>query len=98
MSSDTEAIALTPARLVTLACVRSYRRRRQALIERMGGRCVLCGSTEQLELDHPYGREWKAKDVNRWTRIKLYEQDFEFGNLRLLCKPCNLRHLPETDF
>lgn len=69
--------------------VRSYRRKRAELIVVMGGECALCHDTEELEFDHPRGRDWKPKDHNRWVRLKRYAADWMAGRLRLLCRSCN---------
>lgn len=71
---------------------------RSRLLAVLGGECYKCGSKEHLELDHPYGREWVARDKNRWTRMKLYWEDYEAGNLRILCRDCNKLYVPETPF
>lgn len=67
---------------------RASRMRLQLIID-MGGKCVLCGSIHKLEFDHPNGRDWQPSHYSRWTRMKLYRQDWERGNLRLLCEYCN---------
>lgn len=71
---------------------------RSRLLVQMGGECAKCGSTKNLQLDHPFGRDWVAKDKNRWTRMKLYWEDYEAGNLRILCERCNKLYLPDTPF
>ena len=81
------------------ARMRRYRRRmRSELIQRMGGVCANCGTTENLEFDHPFGREWSPRDISSHMRLKRYEADLAAGNLRLLCAQCNKRLLPETPF
>ncbi len=65
-----------------------YHRRRAALIARLGGKCVYpgCDETERLELHHEDNgarRHWRQ--MNRWTRIKHYEEDAEKGMIQLLC-------------
>jgi hypothetical protein len=80
------------------AAVRRAQESRSRLLERLGGECAKCGATENLELDHPFGREWVARDKNRWVRMKLYWQDYESGNLRILCERCNKLYVPDTPF
>jgi 5-methylcytosine-specific restriction endonuclease McrA len=70
------------------------RKRRDALIEKLGGACARCGQTAEesgyaLEFDHPHGRDWEPRKLNRWSRVVRYERDAEAGRLRLLCKQCN---------
>jgi hypothetical protein len=62
---------------------------RERLRKVMGGKCVKCGSTEQLEFHHPRGRTWVARRKNQLQRMKLYWRDFMEGVLELLCSPCN---------
>jgi hypothetical protein len=50
---------------------------RQTVFSRDGSTCVLCGATERLELDHI--KPWSAGGPHT------------VENLRVLCKPCNLR-------
>jgi len=71
-----------------------YRERREKLIAALGGKCCECNSTENLEFDHPFGRDWIARQKARWHRIVLYEGDQKAGNLRLLCSNCNKVLLP----
>ena len=63
--------------------------RRAALIKKLGGECVECGSDEELTFQHPHGRTWEPRKVNGRQRIRLYERDFEAGLLTLLCNGCN---------
>lgn len=72
----------------------SYRMRRESLLSKMGDHCELCGKDTLLEFDHPNGRDWEPRNKNRVTRMKLYERDFKYGNLRLLCKSCNGGYRP----
>lgn len=62
---------------------------RERLIESMGGACELCGVEYDLEFDHPNGREWEPRKLNRWARLAAYRRDLAAGNLRLLCGLCN---------
>ena len=67
----------------------TYWKMREKLIRDMGGKCVLCGSKEKLEVDHKDGRTWDIKKLNRVMRVKRYRAEFEAGLVRLLCKNCN---------
>jgi len=70
------------------------KRRRDALLKKMGGACQQCGQVEKLEFHHPYGRDWIARSMNPYLRMNHYERDFAEGNLELLCKSCNAKTLP----
>jgi hypothetical protein len=65
--------------------------RKGFLIIKLGGVCRLCGATESLELDHPNGKHWEARKLSPQMRMKQYEEDYENGQLSLLCKSCNAR-------
>jgi hypothetical protein len=65
--------------------------RRNFLIIKLGGQCRLCRSTKNLELDHPDGKNWEARKFSPQMRMKRYEEDYENGQLDLLCKSCNCR-------
>lgn len=58
---------------------------RAHILERDGHQCVLCGSTDQLEVDHITALA-TIKDVGERDRMTWDET-----NLRTLCKPCNGR-------
>lgn len=72
----------------------SYRRDECARIraeinEMLGGVCDLCGAEENLEVDHPYGRDWQPRKVNRLDRLRRYLREARKGLIRLLCRSCN---------
>jgi hypothetical protein len=68
---------------------RKYQVLRQALLKDMGECCAKCGSYDRPEFDHPYGRDWDIKAVNRITRLTIYRREWLAGRLRILCKSCN---------
>jgi len=72
-------------------------RRRRALIDALGGKCAACGSCRDLDLHHPYGRDW-PHGLARHMRIDDYEEDARRGNLILLCKVCHVATPPKTPF
>ena len=64
--------------------------RRQALIAEMGGRCTLCGATEDLEFDHwPAPAPCALSRFNSTHRLAHYRNCWKAGGLRLLCRACN---------
>ena len=71
---------------------------RNDLMKRLGDRCINCGSTENLEFDHPHGREYAPRRISRTKRLRFYREDFEAGNLRILCGACNKKLLPDDPF
>lgn len=68
-----------------------YRRRLDALIDHLGGKCVECGEVERarLEIDHIHGRTWDVKAKSRWSRVARYWREAAEGLLQILCKSCN---------
>ena len=69
-----------------------YARRREALIEKLGGLCVTCGTCFTLQFDHKDDdRKWVCRDAGRLTRIAHYERESLEGKLQLLCRKCNAR-------
>lgn len=66
-----------------------YYRRRTAFIESRGGKCVECGSVENLEVDH-IDRETKGFDVGKafagWSESRLQA---ELSKCQVLCKKCH---------
>lgn len=63
-----------------------YRREKQALIERLGGACAICGATENLEFDHK-----KRGDKKFCITGELHsrELDSELEKCQLLCHDCH---------
>lgn len=66
-----------------------YHRRRAAAVERLGGKCVDCGSTELLEIDH-VDPSAKAFDIGRalatWAEDRLRA---EIAKCALRCDECH---------
>lgn len=64
---------------------RRYRERMEYAREKLGGACVSCGSTENLEFDHvdPSTRVSKISQAVNWS---LERFDAELAKCQLLCK------------
>ena len=69
---------------------------KSALIERLGGQCVECGSTDRLQIDHPYGRDWKLHKLTHYARIRRYLKEESAGLIRILCLDCNEKIRPRA--
>ena len=75
----------------TIWCREWYHKKRLWLIEQLGGKCVKCGSAEDLEFGHfPKGRTWSMR-LGRRQRMRKYLQEHQQGLLRLLCASGNGR-------
>ena len=74
----------------TNKCKREYRDKRRAHCrEYLGGKCVVCGTTHNLQFDH-IKREGKKYEIstkltNKWDNLKE-----ELDKCQLLCAPCHL--------
>jgi len=66
-------------------------KRKAALVEQLGGKCVECESTEDLTFDHIHGRDWKLREVHSTKRLRIYIKEAAEGKLQLLCRGCNSR-------
>jgi hypothetical protein len=67
------------------------RKKREELIELLGGKCHKCGSKNKLEFHHKYVREWVAAKKSRWQRMVLYRREYDAGEIELSCRHCNAR-------
>lgn len=67
-----------------------YRRRRQPMLDYLGGKCADCGSTEELQFDHIDPRE-KSFEIKANLTLNNPEVRAELDKCQLLCKPCHLR-------
>ncbi|MGH9391936.1 MAG: hypothetical protein ACRD1Z_20225 [Vicinamibacteria bacterium] len=68
--------------------------RRLELIERLGGKCVDCGTKgtakNPLEVDHPNGRDYDVRKMDASWRVAQYEKEERAGvPLAVRCKKCN---------
>ncbi len=61
-----------------------YHRRRREAIEFLGGRCVICGTTEDLEIDHIDYMEKKFNIAKLWS-ISYVRFMEEISKCQLLC-------------
>jgi hypothetical protein len=62
-----------------------YADQKRTMFEYLGGECVVCGTTDDLEMDH---RDWatKTRDVGRLWPWKRYDEMFaELDQCQLLC-------------
>lgn len=67
-----------------------YRERRRYSIEKLGGKCVRCGSTKRLELDHIIKAD-KSFNITQFWSISLERYDEELAKCQLLCHNCHVQ-------
>ena len=72
------------------------RRQRLEMIQRLGGKCVDCGTKgtkdprkNPLEIDHIHGRDYDITKMDSSWRMVLYKREEKAGLLQVLCKRCN---------
>ena len=65
-----------------------YYKRRQKLYDYLGGRCVVCGSVEELEFDHIDPNQ-KAYDIGK--NMSLDSIKDELDKCQLLCNTCHIK-------
>ena len=74
------------------------KKRRQQLIEMSGGKCIRCGSTNELNFDHkdPSLQKFRLNGKmldGSWEKILE-----EWGKCQLLCRPCHVQKTKEDGF
>ena len=62
---------------------------RQRLLDELGGACALCGSGEDLEIDHPAGVTYDPAKLSSSQRVSRYRAEARAGTVRVLCSRCN---------
>lgn len=65
------------------------RKARLALCIRLGGICVVCGSTDRLTIEHKEPRNWSLRKYDPSGRVSRYHQEEKEGKLTVLCYTCN---------
>jgi len=85
----------TPATMpmATQAEQREYQRLwikqvRDSWVEKFGGKCRICGSTDELEFDHVYHWEKEIPVGQLWSR-RSEVIEAELAKCQLLCSPCH---------
>jgi hypothetical protein len=67
-----------------------YHRRRQAIYDYLGGKCVRCGAAENLQVDH-IDRSQKTMEIADNMSLKRQDVLDELAKCQLLCKACHAR-------
>lgn len=65
--------------------LKRYHRRRSDSIEKLGGKCVVCGTTDNLEIDH-IDRSTKTMDISGLWSCNIQRYETELKLCQLLCE------------
>jgi len=68
--------------------LKRYHERRAEAVERLGGKCVVCGSTEDLQLDHILKEEKEFQIGQLWS-VSKERYEAELAKCQLLCRDCH---------
>lgn len=74
--------------MVAVTPMQRYRARRAHAYEVLGGKCVRCGSTKNLHLDHK-DKYLKDFNITAYWSYSIEKFDVELSKCQLLCKPCH---------
>lgn len=69
---------------------KNYRNYRNGLLERLGGKCVVCGSADRLEIDHKDPKT-KEFDPSAYPPVSKARVDREMAKCQLLCHDCHFK-------
>lgn len=66
---------------------RSYRNTRKKIVESLGGKCIICGSTENLEVNHKNLADTEQRRLTKkWNSCRVSLSDIDNGmELELMC-------------
>ena len=65
-----------------------YHKRRKEAIEKLGGKCVKCGSVDNLQFDHIDRKSKTASIAKIWTyKVERFWE--EIAKCQLLCQTCH---------
>jgi len=67
----------------------NYKKIRQHFIKLLGGECCYCHTKENLEFDHIFPCRTDISKMSRSIREWHWFDEYEKGNLQLLCSDCN---------
>jgi 5-methylcytosine-specific restriction endonuclease McrA len=66
-----------------------YVQRKDMYLEKLGGKCVLCDSTESLEFDHIDATTKSFTFTTKIATLSIEKLDAEAEKLQLLCNKCH---------
>jgi hypothetical protein len=68
---------------------KKYVERKGVYIQKLGGKCVLCSSTESLEFDHLDATTKSFTFTTKIATLSIEKLDAEAKKLQLLCNKCH---------
>lgn len=71
-----------------------YHNRRELLIQQLGGKCAICGSTENLEFDHIDSTK-KSFSIGNRIQNSIDNIQSELNKCQLLCHNCHVKKSKE---
>lgn len=77
--------------------IRRYHQRRQEALNLLGGQCVDCGSTENLEFDHTKAKD-KSFDIGRVWSYKQETFLAEISKCVIRCRDCHANKSRKHDW
>jgi len=75
--------------------LRRYHKRRQRMVEILGGKCQHCGTQEDLEFDHK-DRTLKTMSISRMWSLSWEKLLKELEHCQLLCNSCHIKKSHES--
>lgn len=67
---------------------------RRIILAAFANRCVKCGATRKLQINHLYGRDWHPRRVAYYYRWLRYYHEFLLHLIDVRCPKCNRAYKP----
>ena len=75
--------------------IRRWHKRRNDAIEQLGGKCINCGSSENLEFDH-IDADLKSFPLSKFSSASKIKWQEELNKCQLLCHECHMKKSKEN--
>lgn len=74
------------------------KKKRAEIVRALGGKCKVCGATEELEIHHIFGRKYDLELIGSDSRVSRYIKELRAGLIDVLCRSCNAKiGMPEPE-
>lgn len=73
--------------------IEHYHQTRGKLLDKLGGKCVVCGSIEDLEFHTINNKGENGK--GGWQKLAQVASDIENNNIELRCRECHIKYHQE---